>query len=160
MEINIAMMKLHDEYKKGDPRLGCVDRAHILYHIMKKKDLNPERKLFSFQNDQGKKIILSHCVIVESGMIYDANLEGWQNPIEFSKYDEMKRGLHPNLNLVWVDWEESQSSKNYFVDWLWDYLASVDEELMNEVKPLIEAEYNAYLDRFPYLKRIKAQQHG
>lgn len=41
------------------------------------------------------------------------------------------------------------------IDLIWNYLSRFNEEFRQEVKSLIKAEYEAYLEKFPSLKEIK-----
>src|SRR3989338_8856199 len=104
MKISMVMRELHEAYKKGNPSLGCMSRASILYNIMRSQGLNPERKLFSFKDNKGNRVVHSHCIIILNGLVYDSNIEEFKNPIEFDKYKEMKKREYPELNLIWKDW--------------------------------------------------------
>jgi len=143
MEIKTVLKKLYKTYKKGDSDLGCVSRANMLYYFMRNQGLNPKLKLFSFKNDGGERIILSHCIVILNNMVYDTNLDETQNPIEISKYEEVNKKQNPQLNLIW---EEFLSDK-YPIDLVWNYLPKCDEDLQKEIRSLIKEKYKNYLKK-------------
>lgn len=156
MDINTAMRKLHEAFRQGDPSLGCVSRASILHHIMKGNGLNPERKLFHLQDSQGNKIQgSSHCIVVLDGMVYDANMPESENPIELSKYKEMKRNEYLKLHLKWRDWS-IEDDKNNPIDFIWHYLSRFDEDFQKEVKSLMQEEYDTDLKKYPRVKTVRS----
>jgi len=86
MDIQEALEKLHKVYLEGAVNLGCVDRAIILYYIIKSKDLNPFPRLISFRDGKGEKIIPSHAVVILNNVVYDSNIEPSNNPIKLKDY--------------------------------------------------------------------------
>lgn len=147
MEIATIIEKLHEVYRKGKPDIGCVDRAHTLYYIIKDKGFNPKIKIFYFKDKQGKKIVNNHCVVILNDDVYDANLEESQNPIKLSRYEDMKRKKYPRLDLIWEDCE------NYMIDSLWAYSSQYDMPLKTLIRDLIKEEYEALLKTYPFLQR-------
>lgn len=152
IEISTSLKKLYQDSKNQNTNIGCIDRATILYYIMKSKNLNPKIKRFYFK-DNGQ-ITIPHCVIVINNMVYDTNIKESQNPLEFSKYEEMQKGKNnPKSNLIWEDWEKSTARQDYIIPNLWDYLDNFDEELQKELRPLIKKEYKEYLKEHPHARR-------
>lgn len=149
MEILTAVKKLHATYK--DPSIGCLDRANALYYIMKKKGLKPKIEFFFFQNNNRD---LNHFFVVLKNEVYDANFSELENPILFEKYKEMQNNKYKSYNLIWKSWDE-YIHKHYFpIDFFWNYVKEeLDEDLQNEIIPLIKDEYDAYLKVYPQLKK-------
>ncbi len=153
MEISRALKELHEAYKDGNPSLGYVSRASILHYIMKYRGLDPERKLFSFKDNQGNRVIGLHCIVLLNGSVYDTNIEESKNPIEFEVYTKMKKESSPKLELVWENWTDSHD-KNNPIDFLWNYSARFNEGFKNEVRLMMEKEYEGYLEKNPHLKKF------
>jgi len=156
MKISTSMKKLYEAYNKGDHSLGCVSRACILCYIMESKGLNPKKKLFSFKDSEGNKVVRNHCIVLFNGKVYDTNIEESQNPMEFNKYEEMKKMEHSELNLVWEDWEKSKTSQDYTIQDLWEYVLKpeFDEASKKELRALMEEDIQKYLKDRPHIKRF------
>lgn len=144
MEIEEVLKRLHNDYKKR-PSLGCADRASILYHFMKSKGLKAEIKAFYFEDDPNAV----HWVVIIDNKVYDSNEEDTKNPLDCQLYEENKQKIKSYVKCNWKSWEELSMDKNYFIDYLWKYLARFDADFQTEIRSLINKEYYAYIKKHP-----------
>lgn len=155
MEIEECVDRLHLAFEKGDSSLGCVSRASLLSCFMKNKGLKPQIKQFYFTGKDGKKISSTHCVVLCNGNIYDTNLSASENPVSLGDYEEMIK--KSDRHLVWVDLNRANNP----IDFVWHYLCKgCDEELQKEIKPLMQEEYEAYLEKYPHVRDLNDEDYG
>lgn len=129
MDINKCMEVLHDIGKKEALNKGCLDRAIIIYCILKQENKNSNPEIKNLNGDH---------VTILNNLVYDSRK--YNKPIPKKLYEDNERRKNPSLE--WID-SKDYIDKNHAIKNIFKYLKEIgNEEFQNKIIPIVNSQYD------------------